>query len=117
MVPMSFAWTGAAVILATATNSPTARNLFSTEMARLAIGPTDDVVLIDARLDRAAAVHTASSDIADTYARQSDWDPRYGTDLPSHYFLLRPVQIQAWRFANELPGRTIMRDGRWLDDP
>ena len=116
MVPVSFAWTGAAVVIATASKSPTARNLFASKVARLAVGPTDDVVLMDVCLDSAVAVDTAPSDIADLYAQQSDWDPRTGTDLPSHYFVLAPTRIQAWRLAGELPGRTIMEDGRWIDD-
>ena len=30
------------------------------------------------------------------------------------FVLLRPRQIQAWRDANELPGKLMMRDGAWL---
>ena len=28
--------------------------------------------------------------------------------------VLRPERIQAWREANEIAGRTILRDGAWL---
>ncbi|MEU4717843.1 hypothetical protein AB0F73_29890 [Micromonospora purpureochromogenes] len=35
-------------------------------------------------------------------------------DEPYQYFLIRPRRIQAWREANELQGRVLMRDGRWL---
>jgi hypothetical protein len=28
--------------------------------------------------------------------------------------VLRPRRIQAWRESNEIPGRTLMRDGTWL---
>jgi hypothetical protein len=114
LVPVSFAWTGDAFIVATSSDSPTALNLFASRIARLAIGPTDDVVLVDAQLQSAVAVASAPSELADRYAEQSDWDPRTGTELPSHYFVLAPSRIQAWRLASELPGRTIMRDGRWL---
>jgi hypothetical protein len=116
LVPVSFAWTGAAVVIATASKSPTARNLFASKIARLAVGPTDDVVLVDVALEAAIGVDTAPSEVADLYAQQSDWDPRTGTDLPSHYFVLAPTRIQAWRLASELPDRTIMQDSRWIDD-
>ncbi len=116
LIPISYAWTDGRLIVATSTKSPTARNLFASERARLAIGATDDVVLIDALLDTAVPVKTAPPEIADVYASQSDWDPRTGTELPSHYFVLAPQSMQVWREANELPGRTIMSEGRWLLD-
>jgi hypothetical protein len=33
---------------------------------------------------------------------------------PYRWFRITPRRIQAWREANELAGRTLMRDGRWL---
>jgi hypothetical protein len=30
------------------------------------------------------------------------------------WFRISPRRIQAWREVNELPGRELMRDGRWL---
>jgi hypothetical protein len=49
----------------------------------------------------------------DAYAAQSDWDPR--TAGATYVFLvLRPDRIQAWREVDEVPGRTVMRDGTWL---
>jgi len=30
------------------------------------------------------------------------------------YLVLRPVRVQAWREADEMTGRTLMRDGEWL---
>ncbi len=116
LVPVSYAWSGHSFTIATSTASPTAKNLFASKLARLAVGATDDVVLIEAILDDAIPVATAPPELADAYAEQSDWDPRTGTDLPSHYFVLVPRRIQAWREARELPGRTIMDDGRWLAD-
>jgi hypothetical protein len=116
MVPVSYAWTGTMLIVATSTKSPTAENLLASKVARVAVGRTDDVVLIDAILEEAVVVASARPEIADVYANQSDWDPRTGTDLPSHYFVLVPQLIQAWREARELPGRTIMRGGKWLTE-
>jgi hypothetical protein len=30
------------------------------------------------------------------------------------YFRIHPQRLQAWREANELEGRELMRGGRWL---
>jgi hypothetical protein len=49
----------------------------------------------------------------DAFAAKTGFDPRE-LDEPYQYFLVRPQRIQAWREANELPGRDLMRDGRWL---
>ncbi len=46
------------------------------------------------------------------YVGQADWDPRRGTGYV--FLVLRPVRVQAWREANEIAGRTLMRDGIWL---
>ena len=50
----------------------------------------------------------------DAHARATGFDPR---TLSEEYVYLRitPRTIQAWREANELAGRLLMRDGRWLD--
>jgi NADPH-dependent FMN reductase len=37
--------------------------------------------------------------------------PEYNPSMPGR---LRPRRIQAWREENELAGRDLMRDGRWL---
>jgi Pyridoxamine 5'-phosphate oxidase len=47
LVPLSFYWDGARVIIATPARSITARNLRRTGRARVAIGPTRDVVIVD----------------------------------------------------------------------
>ena len=45
-------------------------------------------------------------------AAQADWDPR--NEAGYVYLTLRPTRLQTWREANELPGRTLMRNGEWL---
>jgi hypothetical protein len=35
-------------------------------------------------------------------------------DTPYRWFRISPRRIQAWREANELAGRELMRDDRWL---
>jgi len=112
LVPLSVAWIDDHVVIAIDPDSRTARNLRSHRAVRLGIGPTRDVVLIDAVLDRAVPVADAPVSLAEAYAAQADWDPR---SAPGYaYFVLRPERIQAWRESNELSGRTIMRGGRWV---
>lgn len=49
----------------------------------------------------------------DVFATKTGFDPRE-LDEPYQYFLIRPRRIQAWREANEVPGRDLMRNGRRL---
>jgi hypothetical protein len=110
LVPVSLAWVDERVVIAVAESSRTARNLRASGSARLGVGPTRDVVMIDAVVDRTVAVEEDDA-LAERYAAQADWDPR---DSPGYAFVvLRPVRVQAWREAHELAGRTLMRDGAW----
>ena len=112
LVPLSLAWIDERVVIAVETSSRTARNIEGNGTARLALGPTRDVVVLDARLEQSVPV-AAAQELAERYVRQADWDPRSAGE--SYRFLvLRPERIQAWREADELPGRTLMRDGAWL---
>jgi hypothetical protein len=113
VVPLSLAWIDDRVVLALESGSRTARNIVRYRNARLGLGPTRDVVLIDAVLDDAIPVVEAPERLAEGFAAQADWDPRTGG--PQYVFLvLRPDRIQAWREENELPGRTLMRSGTWV---
>ena len=47
MVPLSFLWDGATLLIATPSVSPTGRNLRAIGRVRLGIGPTRDVVLVE----------------------------------------------------------------------
>jgi len=47
LVPLSFDWDGETLLVATPTASPTGRNLAVTWAARLALGHTRDVPMID----------------------------------------------------------------------
>ncbi len=113
LVPLSLAWDGERVIVATDPNSITARNIVRSREARLALGGTRDVVMIDVVLDEVVDVEQASAELADGYARQADWDPRH-TEAACWYLALRPQRVQAWREADEIGGRTLMRDGEWV---
>jgi hypothetical protein len=113
LVPLSLAWMDGRIVLALEATSRTARSLPVGTQTRLALGPTRDVVMIDATVEQVASTSDTATEIADAYAAQSDWDPR--TAGPGFvYALLIPTRVQAWRDVNELPGRTLMRDGEWL---
>jgi hypothetical protein len=110
LVPLSLAWVDERIVLAVETRSRTARNLPLGTITRLALGPTRDVVMIDAAVEQILPTDLAPAAIADAYAAQSDWDPR--ADGPGYaYLILTPIRIQAWREVNELSGRTLMRAG------
>jgi hypothetical protein len=112
LVPLTAAWHEERIVLATDRGTPTARNLAAHGRARLALGHTRDVVLIDAVLESTVPVGDADG-LGDAYAAQNDWDPRTAGD--AYVFLvLRPDRITAWREVNEIPGRALMRDGVWL---
>ena len=111
LVPVSLAWVDDRVVIAVPRDSVTARNLTTSGEARLAVGATRDVVMIDAVLERTVDT-TAGDELGAAYVAQADWDPR---NSPGYEFLvLRPVRVQAWREVNEIAGRTLMRDGTWL---
>ena len=112
LVPLSLAWIDERVVLATEAGSVTARNILSQRHARLGLGPTRDVVMIDAELEQTYGLEEVAADLAQRYAMQADWDPR-NSGAQMRFLVLRPQRIQAWREVNELPGRTLMRGGAW----
>jgi hypothetical protein len=114
-IPLSFAWDGSALILATPSGSVTGRNLAASGQVRIALGGTRDVVLIE------GAVRTYPGDevpeaYGDAFAAKLVWDPRKDSSSSGAYayFVVTPVRLQSWREENELKGRTLMRDGAWL---
>ena len=111
LVPVSLAWIDERAVIAVEGSSVTARNLAASGAARLAVGPTRDVVMIDATLENAVDVG-ADGPLGAAYVAQADWDPRLSSGYV--FLVLRPVRVQAWREANEIAGRTLMRDGAWL---
>ncbi|WP_369174639.1 pyridoxamine 5'-phosphate oxidase family protein [Streptomyces sp. R28] len=112
LVPLSYLWDGSTLLLATPSNSPTGRNLRTTGRARLGIGPTRDVVMIEGTVDTIAPAQLPEA-VADRFAARTGFDPRQ-LSTPYLYFRVRPQRVQAWREANEIAGRELMRDGEWL---
>jgi hypothetical protein len=111
LVPVSLAWVDDRIVIAVPSTSVTARNLTASGEARLAVGATRDVVMIDAVLERRVDV-AAGDPVGTAYVGQADWDPRGSAGYD--FLVLRPMRVQAWREVNEIPGRTLMREGSWL---
>ncbi|MFE2090444.1 pyridoxamine 5'-phosphate oxidase family protein [Streptomyces sp. NPDC057580] len=112
LIPLSYLWEGTAFLISTPRASVTGRNLLADGQVRLGLGPTRDVVVVDGTAEPVDIADLAP-ETADTFAAKTGFDPRE-LDEPYQYFLIRPRRIQAWREANELQGRDLMRDGRWL---
>lgn len=112
LIPLSFLWDGATLLLATPAASPTGRNLRTTGRARLGIGPTRDVVIVEGT---AATLEPAElpEGVGEAFAAKTGFDPRQ-LATAYLYFRITPQRVQAWREANEISGRDLMRDGAWV---
>jgi len=109
LVPRSYLWDGTAFLISTPRTSVTARNLLADDRVRLSLGPTRDVVIVDGTAEPV----DPAPETGDAFATRTGFDPRQLAE-PYQYFQIRPRRIQAWREENELRGRDLMRDGRWL---
>jgi hypothetical protein len=114
LVPLSFDWDGEALLVATPKDSPTGRNLAATRTVRLGLGHTRDVTMIEGEVE-VLEINALPEEGADRFAANSGFDPR-AQNTPYRWFRISPRRIQAWREANELSGRELMRDGSWLVD-
>ena len=112
LVPLSFDWDGAALYLATPADSPTGRNLTATRTARLGLGDTRDVSMIEGDVE-VLELHALPPEQGDRFAARTGFDPRT-LATPYRWFRIVPRRIHAWREVDELPERELMRDGRWL---
>jgi hypothetical protein len=111
LVPLSFAWDGARLTIAVSESSVTGRNIARSGWARLGLGPTRDVVIVEGPVE---VVRVGDDDeLAFAHAAKAGFDAREAT---GRWIFLRvtPRTIQAWREVNELDGRRIMIDGEWL---
>ena len=112
LVPLSFDWDGEQLLMATPAGSPTGRNLAATRAVRLGLGHTRDVSMIEGDVE-VLEIGALPQERGDRFASRTGFDPR-AQATPYRWFRISPRRIQAWREANELPGRELMRDGRWL---
>jgi nitroimidazol reductase NimA-like FMN-containing flavoprotein (pyridoxamine 5'-phosphate oxidase superfamily) len=112
LIPLSFLWDGATLLVATPSSSPTGRNLRTSGRVRVGVGLTRDVVLIEGTVE-AIADTEIPDEVGDAFAAKAGFDPR---ELAGsyHYFRIRPRRLQAWREVDELEGRDLLRDGAWL---
>ncbi|MEV6957139.1 pyridoxamine 5'-phosphate oxidase family protein [Streptomyces sp. NPDC051183] len=112
LVPLSFDWDGGALLVATPADSPTGRNLAATRAARLALGHTRDVSMIEGEVE-VLEMDALPRERGDRFAARTGFDPR-ASATPYRWFRITPRRVQAWREVNELSGRELMRDGRRL---
>ncbi len=112
LVPLSFDREDGALLVATPTDSPTGRNLAATRTARLGLGHTRDVSVIDGEVE-VLEIGALPQERADRFAARTGFDP-HAEAAPYRWFRVSLRRVQAWREANELEGRELMRDGRWL---
>ncbi|MGK5732643.1 pyridoxamine 5'-phosphate oxidase family protein [Streptomyces sp. URMC 124] len=112
LVPLWFLWDGEAIWMSTRHTNPTGRNLRESGRARLALGHTRDVVLVDGDVETYGAREVPAA-AADAFAAHTGWDPRKQGDAYA-YFKVLPRAVQAWHEEPELRGRHLMRDGEWL---
>lgn len=113
LIPLSYVWSGNAMIFATADHSRTLRDLRRTGKTRVSLPDARDVVILDGRIE----IMDVEADAAEVeaFVARHVWDPRQ-EPTPYTFFRLVPDRIQAWNVASELPTRVVMRDGRWLDE-
>jgi hypothetical protein len=112
LVPLSFDWDGEAVLLSTPTDSPTGRNLAASRVVRLALGHTRDVCVVEGDVE-VLELGDLPPEQAERFAARAGFDPR-ASATPFRWFRVAPRRIQAWREVDEMTGRELMRDGRWL---
>lgn len=112
LVPLWFVWDAGSLWLATRLTTPTGRNLRDAGRVRLALGDTQDVVLVDGDTEMYPAEEVPPA-AAEAFLAKTGWDPR--TDpLPYVYFRVRPRTVQARNGEREMAGRYLMRDGGWV---
>jgi hypothetical protein len=112
LVPLSFDWDGEKLLVSTPADSPTGKNLAASRAARLGLGHTRDVSMIEGDVE-VLGIDALSTEQGDRFAERTGFDPRALT-TPYRWFRISPRRVQAWREVNEMADRDLMRDGRWL---
>jgi hypothetical protein len=112
LVPLSIWWDGEVLTMTTSAGAATARNAGETGWARVAVGETRDVVMIDGPVE-VVPIDQAPESVRTGFVEARGWDPGWETG-EWVYLRIRPERVQAWREADEIEGRTLMREGQWL---
>jgi hypothetical protein len=115
LIPVAYVWDGSVLHTATFARSRTVANIQGHPQARVALGDTADVVMIDTGASVVGA-GDIGADIAERYATVST-DPRTHPEGVFVYLSLQPRRIQVWNGFHEFAGRTVLWDGRWLNEP
>ncbi|MFD0856188.1 pyridoxamine 5'-phosphate oxidase family protein [Actinomadura adrarensis] len=115
LIPVAYTWDGSALYTATFAKSRTVANIKGRPQARVALGDTANVIMIDTSASL-VDVPDIGTDIAEHYAKVST-DPRTYPEGTFVYLRLHPRRIQVWNGFHEFVGRTVMRDGQWLNNP
>jgi hypothetical protein len=110
LIPLSFYWDGTHLTVATPKRSKTARNLRRAGVARMALSPTRDVVIIEGALEFIGV--NDDDELAAAHTEAAGFDARR-TREEFVFIRMAPRKIQAWREENEPAGRDVMVDGRW----
>lgn len=113
LTPLSFRWDGETLLLSTAADSPAGRNMQATKEVRLGLGLTRDVILIEGSIDVLEIADLTTAE-ADAFAVKAGFDPRKSSGH-YQYYRVHPRRLLAWREVNELVGRELLRNGRWVD--
>jgi hypothetical protein len=112
LVPLSYYWDESTLTMALPRASRTCVNLVRAGWARVALGHTRDVLILEGPVEVIPIGRDRT--LEDSHAKAAGFDPR--TLAEEHIYLrITPREIQAWRESNELDGRYLMRKGRWLD--
>jgi hypothetical protein len=112
LIPLSFAWYEGRLVMATRADSTTVANIRARPRAKVALGHTRDVVLIEGMVTL-FDVDPPDAATRGAFAESTGWD---AAAEPGYVlFALQPQLVRAWREENELAGRDVMREGTWLD--
>jgi hypothetical protein len=112
LIAVSAWWDGSDLVMATIATSRTAKNLAPGREVQLAGGTPDDAIVVQATVIETQAAEEAP-DVAQGFMKAMGWDPREAGKGWA-FFRLRPSRIQAYRGYEELEGRDVMRNSRWL---
>ena len=113
--PLSLAWDGAHILVATPTDSPTTRNIVATGRARASLADTTDVIIVRATAAAVPFVEVPAV-VAESFVERVGWDPRNQEGGEWSMLTLTPEMVFAWNGEPEIVGRVIMRDGVWLSE-
>lgn len=112
LIAVSAWWDGTDLVIATREDSRTGRNLAANRAATVAAGSPADAIVITVDVVKSHPVEEETR-TAEGFAAAVGWDPReVGSGWT--FFRLRPNRINALRGYDELDGREVMREGRWL---